>query len=167
MFFPLVGARAVTSNSSPRVSLQRGARPVRRGFTLIELMVVIVVIGILAAVGYPAYGNYVTRGQIVEAHSTLQEARVKMEQYFLDNRTYVGACTAGTIAPLPTSQRFTYACSSLAATTYTITATGNASTGVTGFTFTLDQSNARATTAVKSGWTANASCWVVREDGSC
>jgi type IV pilus assembly protein PilE len=167
MFFPLVGARAVTSNSSPSLNLGRGARLMRSGFTLVELLIVIAIIGILAAVGYPAYGNYVTRAQIVEAHSTLQGARVNMEQYFLDNRTYVGACTAGTIAPLPTSQRFTYVCSSLAATTYTITATGNANTGATGFTFTLDQANARATTTVRTGWTANATCWVVREDGSC
>ena len=66
------------------------------GFTLIELMVVIVVIGILAGIGFPAYQDYVKRGKITEAISSLSDMSVKMEQYFQDNRTYAGACAAGT-----------------------------------------------------------------------
>jgi type IV pilus assembly protein PilE len=138
------------------------------GFTLIELMITIVIIGILAAIAMPSYRDYVTRGKLTEAYSQLADMRVKMEQYFQDNRTYVGACAAGTTAPLPSGMRyFTYACSNLSATTFTVTATGVTAEGTGGFTFTIDQNNAKATTSVPAGWTSNASCWVRAKDGSC
>lgn len=137
------------------------------GFTLIELLVVIAVIGILAAIAMPQYADYVTRSKLAEATATLSEHRVKMEQYFQDNRTYVGACTAGTIAPLPTGRYFTYNCGTPTTTTFTITATGVASQGTGGFVFTLNQANARATTGVPTGWTTNGTCWVNNKGGTC
>ncbi len=137
------------------------------GFTLIELLVVIAVIGILAAIAIPQYADYVTRSKLAEATATLSEHRVKMEQYFQDNRTYVGACTAGTIAPLPTGRYFAYDCGAPTTTTYTITATGVASQGTGGFVFTLNQANARATTGVPTGWTTNSTCWVNNKGGTC
>jgi type IV pilus assembly protein PilE len=136
------------------------------GFTLIELMIVVAIIGILSAIAIPAYSDYVTRGNLPEAHSTLAAQRVKMEQYFQDARTYVGACVAGTVAPPPAAtHHFTFACSNLGANTYTITATGSGS--MAGFVFVVDETNLRSTTSVASGWTASATCWVMRKDGSC
>jgi type IV pilus assembly protein PilE len=138
------------------------------GFTLIELLITVAIIGILAAVALPAYRDYVTRGKLTEAYSQLADMRVKMEQYFQDNRTYVGACAAGTTAPLPSGMRyFSYACSNLGAATFTVTATGVAAEGMGGFAFTIDQNNARATTSVPAGWTGNASCWVRAKGGAC
>ena len=70
-----------------------------RGFTLVELLVVVAIVGILAAIAVPQYGDYVLRGKIAEASATLSQHRVKMEQFFQDNRTYAAACTtAGSIA---------------------------------------------------------------------
>jgi type IV pilus assembly protein PilE len=138
-----------------------------KGFTLVELLVVVAIIGIIAAIAVPQYGNYVTRSKLSEAHSTLSEMRVKLEQYFQDNRTYVGACATGTVAPTPTGKYFTYACSNLAATTYTVTATGIASQGTGSFVFTVDQANARATTGAPTGWTTSTSCWIVNKGGGC
>ena len=63
---------------------------VQKGFTLIELMIVVAIIGILATIALPAYSNYVRSGKATEATSTLASARVQMEQHFQDNRTYVG-----------------------------------------------------------------------------
>ncbi|MFN0315290.1 MAG: type IV pilin protein [Burkholderiales bacterium] len=133
------------------------------GFTLIEVLITVAVVALLTTIALPNYQDYVTRGKFSEAHSTLSSQGVRMEQYFQDNRTYVGACTAGTAAPpMTATPHYTFSCPALTATTFTLRATG-----ADGFIFTLDQNQARATTAVKTGWTANATCWVRKRSGSC
>jgi prepilin-type N-terminal cleavage/methylation domain-containing protein len=127
-----------------------------KGFTLIELMIVLVVIAILTAVALPAYTNYVTRGKLAEATSALADGRVKMEQFFQDNRTYVGGPT-----PAATTN-FTYANSNLSTTTYTITATGVGS--VSAFSYTIDQNNTKTST---TPWGNSATCWVINTGGGC
>lgn len=128
------------------------------GFSLIEVMVVVAILGILAAIALPQYDEYVTRGRLVDAFSQLSAGRVRAEQFYQDNRTFVGMPCPGDTATVG------FACASTA-TTYTITATGAAALG--GFAFTIDQANNRATTGVKTGWTTNASCWVVSKGGGC
>lgn len=139
-----------------------------RGFTLIELMITVAIVAILASVALPSYRDYVIRGRLSEATSTLADLRVKLEQYYQDNRTYVGACVAGTTAPLPNGQFFSFSCPTLTATAFTIQADGNAGTSVDSFTFQLNQANTRTTTAVPTGWgTAPITCWVIRRGGGC
>ncbi|MFQ6371294.1 type IV pilin protein [Shewanella sp. YIC-542] len=58
------------------------------GFTLIEVMIVVVIIGILASIAYPSYIDYVTRSNRAEAHAALLKVANLQEQYYLDNRTY-------------------------------------------------------------------------------
>jgi type IV pilus assembly protein PilE len=145
-----------------------------RGFTLIEVMIAVAIVAILAAVALPSYRDYVTRGQLSEAHSQLAAMRVKMEQWYQDTRSYAGACTAGTTAALPGNngtadntniKYFNYACSNLAANTYTVTATG-AGGNTAGFGFSIDQDNTKRTTSVPSGWTApSTNCWATRKSG--
>jgi type IV pilus assembly protein PilE len=142
-----------------------------RGFTIIEVMIVVVIVAILAAVAIPSYTSYITRSKIAEATSTLLSQRVKMEQFFQDQRTYAGACAAGTVAPLPSGLKyFTITCSNLSNATYTITATGGAASdaSMSGFSFSIDQANNRVTVAVPAGWALPAgNCWVTKTSGAC
>lgn len=133
-----------------------------RGFTLIEAMITVAIVAILAAVALPAYNDYVTRGRIPEATSELANRRVQAEQFFQDNRTYVGANPACTVTA---GQRFSFSCTVQTTATYTIQAQGTGA--MTGFTYTIDQTGARATTSVPTGWTANAACWVTNKGGTC
>lgn len=125
------------------------------GFTLIEAMITVAIIGILAAVALPSYTDYVKRGKIPEATSALGQGRVAMEQWFQDNRTYVGA-------PCPDDGRnFALACDT-DVTSFTITASGSGS--MDGFNYTINQDNTRAS---NTPWGDNASCWVASKGGTC
>jgi type IV pilus assembly protein PilE len=138
-----------------------------RGFTLIEVMIVVAIVAILAAIAVPAYSDYVRRGKIVEATTALSDFRTRMEQYFLDNRTYVGGCAAVQPA-VGTPKAFTLACPDPGTlTTYSLTATGIAAQGMNGFVYGINQANAKVTTGVAPGWGNNACGWVTRKDGSC
>jgi type IV pilus assembly protein PilE len=69
------------------------------GFTLVELMVVISIIGILAAIAYPAYQQYVLRANRAEAKAILTETAQIMERYFTTNGTYVGGALSSAVSP--------------------------------------------------------------------
>lgn len=152
------------------VSLQHNYCSVRsqpKGFTLVEVMVVVAIIGILAAIALPAYEDYVKRGKAAEATSTLANLRVQMEQYFQDNRTYVGAdaLAPGPCAPVAgTMKYFTYSCTNLGATTYTISAAGVTAQKMGGFAYGINQDNAK--TSTYDGGTSSA-CWVTSKGGTC
>lgn len=137
----------------------------QKGFTLIELMIVVIIVGILAAVAIPAYQDYVVRAKIPDATSALASKRVQMEQFFQDNRTYVGgtACNNDTT----TSRYFTFACPAAAtATTYTIQATGIGA--MAGFNYTIDDTNTKTSTITATDWVAtNATCWITKKGGQC
>ena len=145
------------------------------GFTLIELMIAVAIAGILAAVALPAYNDYVRRGKLAEAHSQLADLRVKMEQWFQDNRSYLNGAACGAVMP-GTAQGikfFTFTCPGPTATTYTITAAGIATQGLDGISFSITESNVKSTTVTggsamaSAGYASNANCWVIRKGGSC
>lgn len=138
----------------------------RNGFTLIELMIAVAVIALLSAVALPSYSSYVARGKMIEATSALADYRVKMEQYFQDNRNYGTANGSCPVTVLP-SQYFTYSCLVGAATpsaTYTATATSIAGSlgNTTGdYTYSVNETNAKLTTQFK-GAAVSKSCWLLR-----
>jgi type IV pilus assembly protein PilE len=134
------------------------------GFTLVEMMAVVAIIAILSSLALPAYRDNVMRGKIPEATAHLSLKRVQMEQFFQDNRTYVGAPACN--ADAATSQYFNFSCPVQTATTFTLQAVGKGD--MAGFTYTIDQSGAKATTAVPAGWGAPAAtCWIAKKGGSC
>jgi type IV pilus assembly protein PilE len=135
-----------------------------RGFTLMEVMIVMVVIAILASIAIPMYSRYITRGALVEATNALADYRVRMEQFYQDNRTYANGANCGVAAPANLAN-FALNCALAAGgQAYTVTATGAGTAA--GFTFTINQSNERATTGLPSHWgslPADAGTrWVVR-----
>jgi type IV pilus assembly protein PilE len=151
-------------------------RTAGKGFTLIELMIAVGIVAILASVAYPAYTSYVRRGQLAEAFATLPDYRVKLEQYYQDNRYYGVAGCVDTNTPswgafpiTPPAGGLKYFQISCALTNggqgYTLTATGNG-TQTTGYTYTLDQSATRKTTLF-AGATASANCWATKSASAC
>lgn len=150
-------------------SLHTQPRLRAQGFTLIEVMVVVAIIGILASVAYPSYTDYVRRGQVAEAFSQLSTWRAKMEQYYQDNRNYgtSAACAADVSANtwngFAATEHFTYVCNtSDSQQKYTITATGSAGAAI-GNDFTIDQDGNRTTTKFKNtAVTPAASCWLTK-----
>lgn len=63
--------------------------PKQRGFTLIEVMIVVVIIGILASIAYPSYQEYVWRANRAEGQAFLQDVSARQERYFSQNNSYV------------------------------------------------------------------------------
>lgn len=149
----------------------------QQGFSLIELMIAIVIIGILASIAIPNYRDYVTRSRVPEATSELSNQRVRMEQFFQDNRIYpTGGCvvapTAATATTLqvPLGDSFDFSCVATA-TTFTVTATGKGA--MSGFQYTIDNFNGKAANfsgaASADGWTSPSpnTCWATKKGGSC
>lgn len=124
------------------------------GFTLIELMITVAVLGIIAAIAVPAYNNYVTRGKLTEAFGTLSDFRVRMEQFYVDNRNYGvagGACGVTS----PTGQYFTYTCVvGNPASTYIATATNKSGVGLAAsgaYVYTINEAGTQNTTTFAGG----------------
>jgi type IV pilus assembly protein PilE len=123
-----------------------------KGFTLIELMIVVTIIAILAAVGYPSYTKYVLRGKRTEGRTALLDAAARLERYYSDNNQYAALATANITTPTETGK---YNLGIVLANTnqnYTLTATP---------TFTDDDCEELTITnaGVKGSGTGNADCW--------
>jgi type IV pilus assembly protein PilE len=142
------------------------------GFTLIELMIAVAIVGILAAFAIPQYRDYVTRSRLADASSGLTTMRAQMERYYQDNRTYndtgtfVSPCNNATTSAR-TFGNFLVSCTgTLDNTQFTLQAVGSGASN--GFSYTINQQDVRATTAIPADWgSACASKWIMKKGDTC
>lgn len=144
-------------------------RKPQAGFTLVELMIAIAIVGILAAVAIPSYQDYVRRGQIPDALAALSDYRIKLETYYQDNRNYGvgdGSCAGASTAAwkefkAPAGSKFQFECiTGDGAQRFTLRAKGLSGTAVAGHHYTLNSDNTKATEKFK-GTAVNKECWLV------
>jgi type IV pilus assembly protein PilE len=132
----------------------------RRGFTLIELMIVVAVIAVLAAIAIPSYRQYVQRGDRAAAMAALLQNANWMQQQYTINSSYPIAGTALYVptSPLSGAAKYNMSISAGAGTTYTLSATPAGTADKCG-TFTLDNTGLRNVTGATA---TSADCWAGR-----
>jgi type IV pilus assembly protein PilE len=132
-----------------------------RGFTLIEMMIVVAIVAILATVAYPSYSTYIVRAKRSAAQTTLMTLVNRQQQYQLDARQY--ATTLAPLGTVPSDVAANYSVTLAADNTptpptYTLTATptGNQQAADTKCgTLSIDQTGAKSI----SGTGTVATCW--------
>lgn len=133
----------------------------QKGYSLMELLITVAIVGMLVGVGIPAYTSHVQTGKISEATSTLSGKRVSMEQYYQDNRQYNAAATACTTGLV--GRDFDFVCNVATPVTYTITATGKGN--MAGFMYTINEGDVK--TSNTPAWGNSLNCWITQSNGKC
>jgi type IV pilus assembly protein PilE len=134
-------------------------RQAARGFTLMEVLVTVAIVGILAAIAIPAYTSYIQRANRTDARAQLLEAATFLQRSFSQNNLYP-ATLPSTYAQSPPSgtPKYTIGVSATASTfTLTATRTGTMVNDECG-DFTLNNAGVRGIANTSSGRTA-ADCW--------
>jgi type IV pilus assembly protein PilE len=133
----------------------RGSRTGTAGFSLIEIMVVVVIIGILSTIALPAYNNYIRKTRRAAGASCVTAVAQQMERFYTTNLTYVGAPAAATMAGIcePSAlESYNIATGGIAARTYSVTGTPTGKqAGDSCGTLSIDQTGAKSPTT--------AGCW--------
>ncbi len=132
-----------------------------RGFTLIELMIVVAIAAVLAAIALPAYFGSVRKSRRADAITALNQVAQAQERWRANNTTYTNVLTgAGLNVPNPSSGFYTLAVAGNSATGYAATATAAgtqaADTRCTSLTLTLA---AGTITYTSTGSSSAAQCW--------
>jgi len=99
------------------------------GFTLIELMIAVAIVGVLAAIAYPSYQNSLIKGNRANAKSYLLEVAQKQQQFLLDNRAYGSKADLKLIEPPEFTKFYTLTVAPVAGPPPSFTATATPKAG--------------------------------------
>lgn len=98
----------------------------QKGFTLVEIMIVVAIIGILASIAYPSYMEYVRKSNRADAQAVMMEAAQFLERFYTMNGTYAGASIPAGLSASPKpgtgTAKFTISLPAANATTFTVQA---------------------------------------------
>ncbi|MFO6422829.1 type IV pilin protein [Motilimonas sp. KMU-193] len=97
------------------------------GFTLMEVMIVVAIIGILASIAYPSYQDYVKKSRRADAQAHLMKAALEQESWRITNATYAG--NFASLALATSNAYYSFSVVSNAASTYTLKATATTGKG--------------------------------------
>jgi len=132
-----------------------------QGFTLIEVMIVVGILGIIAAIAIPAYDAQKRRGYRADAISALTRAAQLQERWYTDKGTYSSSLANIGMASTTDNGKYNLSITFNAATpdefTVTATATGGQLKDTNCRTFSLDEAGRK--TSTDSGGTASTGCW--------
>lgn len=130
-----------------------------RGFTLIEMMVTVAIMGILVAVGYPSYLEHLAKGRRADGRAALVELAQRMERYYTERSTYATATLGNSgIYPSTSPQGFyTLSITAKSATAFSIQATPTGSQlhdacGSLGYNQSGDKSTSGGTLPTSACW---------------
>lgn len=134
-------------------------RKQNKGFTLIEIMIALVIMGILVSIAYPSYVSYIMKSRRSDALAALAQYQITLERCYAQNFSYNGTCGSLPSFPAKSAQGYYNVTLASGTSTYTLTATplGTQAQDTTCAKFTVDQSNLRS--GFDSSGTSQVSCW--------